>query len=110
MPTAPKAQAQATRKKRWKYALYAALLLSLGYFFIGGDDGLGAIRQQRLELAIAEERLEHQRARRDSLALVLQRLQTDLDYIEKIAREELGMVKKGERLYYVRTPKNQEER
>ena len=40
MPTTPKAQAQATHKKRWKYALYAAVLLSLGYFFIGGDDGL----------------------------------------------------------------------
>ena len=38
------------------------------------------------------------------------RLQTDLDYIEKIAREQLGMVKKDEYLYHVRPSQGKKER
>ncbi len=112
MPSArvTKSPAVATRKRRWKYLLYAAVPLLIGYFYIGGKDGLNQVRQQRLALAAAEARLAHQKAQRDSLAIVLQRLQTDLDYVEKIAREQLGMVKKDEYLYYVRPARGAGER
>jgi cell division protein FtsB len=112
MPSAhtAKPRAIATRKRRWKYLLYATVPLFVGYFFIGGKDGLRQVQQQRLELAAAEERLAQQKVQRDSLALVLHRLQTDLDYIEKIAREQLGMVKKDEYLYYVRPSQGKKER
>ena len=35
----------------------------------------------------------------DSLKIVIERLQTDTVYIERVAREKLGMAKKNERVY-----------
>ena len=38
----------------------------------------------------------------DSLRQVLWMLENDLDFVEKVAREQYGMVKPGERVYRVR--------
>ena len=45
------------------------------------------------ELAVQVKQLE---AETDSLRQVLKRLEGDIDFIEKVAREDLGLVKPGE--------------
>ena len=53
------------------------------------------------ELGKWETRVQQLEAQNDSLRAVLGKLETDLDYIEKVAREEYGMAKKGERIYRI---------
>ena len=53
------------------------------------------------ELEKWEWRVQQLEAQNDSLRVVLEKLETDLDYIEKVAREEYGMAKKGERIYRI---------
>lgn len=88
------------RKKR----PYGRLLLILGflllcYVYLGGDYGLLRIWSQRRQ--IEELRRETHRLRAEQLDLNQEcmRLETDSLYIEKKAREELGMVRKEERVY-----------
>ena len=83
----------------------ALLLLALAlviYAFATGDEGLYQVWKRRAELEVARARVEELEAANDSLRGVLWRLEHDLDYVEKVAREEYGMVKPGERLYRLR--------
>ena len=56
-----------------------------------------------------EARVHRLEAQNDSLRAVLEKLETDLDYIEKVAREEYGMAKKGERIYRIQRAAKKEE-
>ena len=50
----------------------------------------------------AEHQLAQLEAESDSLKQVVWLLENDLDFIEKVAREEFGMIKPNERVYLVR--------
>ena len=77
-----------------------ALLLGAAYFAIfGGEYNAFELRGVRVERALEQQRtadarlaVERQRARRDSLA-------TDSATIERIAREQYGLIRDGEKLY-----------
>ena len=83
-----------------KLIIGALLLAAAGYFAIfGGEYNVFELRRVRHEQALEEQRaadmrvaVEAQRARRDSLA-------NDSATIERIAREQYGMIRDGERLY-----------
>jgi cell division protein FtsB len=83
-----------------KLIIGALLLAGAGYFAIfGGEYNVFELRRVRHEQALEEQRaadmriaVEAQRARRDSLA-------SDSATIERIAREQYGMIRDGERLY-----------
>ena len=60
------------------------------------------LRKVRLQ----ESNLELQKKNRD-LYRKIQRLKSDLDYVESIARTELGMVGKGELVYQFRKQANE---
>jgi cell division protein FtsB len=83
-----------------KLIIGALLLTGAGYFAIfGGEYNVFELRRVRHEQALEEQRaadmriaVEAQRARRDSLA-------NDSATIERIAREQYGMIRDGERLY-----------
>jgi cell division protein FtsB len=84
----------------------AALLLLSGLFLatmmvlaIWGDRGaLTMWRRQHevVQLGYEIEAIEHENAR---LRQEIQRLRSDMSYIEKIAREELGLVRPGELVF-----------
>jgi cell division protein FtsB len=63
-----------------------------------------AVNQQKLldtkglELTRIEDKIEYETALNEELAKENEMIQSD-EYIEKIAREKLGMVKKNERVY-----------
>ena len=69
------------------------------YLFVGGDEGLLEIRRQSRTLAVLEAHLDTLQAQNDSLRQILWMLEHDKDYIEKVAREEYGMIKPGEKVY-----------
>ena len=89
------------KPSRWKPALFLVGAAFVIYFLVAGDHGSIRLWQTDRELAEWETRVQQLEAQNDSLRTVLEKLETDLDYIEKVAREEYGMAKKGERIYRI---------
>ena len=89
------------RSGRWKLLAVVAGLAGGYYLFIAGDSGLLELSAQRRELQRLEEHVASLEAQNDSLRLVLWSLENDPDYVEKVAREQYGMIKRGERLYWI---------
>ena len=93
----------AAAKKGWiEHLPTLAITLGLGglaYLFVGSDHGLLEVRRLRHQVAEAEAQLAQLEAESDSLKQVVWLLENDLDFIEKVAREEFGMIKPNERVY-----------
>ena len=88
------------RKKRnlWLF-LGSLFFLWMAYLFLGGDYGLiQVISLKRRELEL-QSKLLKVRAKRELLLKETQRLKNDLGTVEKIARQELGMIGEGETRY-----------
>jgi cell division protein FtsB len=75
------------------------IILFVGFFIVFGNRGL--LDNQRLKEKLTELRAENARfeAANNSLKREVVLLREDLRYIEVVARNELGMVKKGDLLY-----------
>jgi cell division protein FtsB len=89
----------AVRPRKWKLLL---ALLAVGgalCFSALGENGLYRIWQKQQELEALEGQVARLEAENDSLRQVLWRLENDLQYVEKVAREEYGMSRPGERVY-----------
>ena len=83
---------------------YGRLLLILGvlficYVYLGGDYGLLKIWSQRKEISNLKQEIHRLRAEQMDLKQERKQLEADSLYIEKRAREELGMVRENERVY-----------
>jgi cell division protein FtsB len=75
------------------------LLLGMMGLTIWGDQGLITVQrkqQETLRMAREIEILEQENAR---LSHEIQRLRVDMVYLEKIAREEIGLVRAGELVF-----------
>ncbi len=87
-------------KYPFKVVLIAILLLIffLAYLFLSGYLNLRKVGQRLARIEEENERLVQENKR---LEEEIKALEGDPFYIEKIAREELGMVKKGEIVYEI---------
>jgi cell division protein FtsB len=61
-----------------------------------GITGLVRVQEMRAEIDLAERELATLRAQQRGLAETIERLRHDPAYIEKLAREEHGLVRPGE--------------
>jgi cell division protein FtsB len=86
----------------WKFVLFLLVLTFLFFAFGRGDEGLYQLWQEWQALEVAQQQVARLQAENDSLRQVLWRLENDLEYVEKVAREEYGMSKQGERIYRLR--------
>ncbi|HET6490117.1 MAG TPA: septum formation initiator family protein [Syntrophales bacterium] len=77
------------------------IILFVGFFIVFGNRGL--LDNHRLKEKLSELRAENSRfeAVNNSLKREVVLLREDLRYIEAVARNELGMVKKGDLLYRI---------
>lgn len=75
-------------------ALGLATLLVLGY----GGQSLARVWRMKQEVESLEREIGTLRAETGRLTELVTRLRTDPDYIERVAREDLGLVKPGERV------------
>jgi len=83
----------------WGLLSFVLLVLAFGFYFVVGDyGGLRWYRESREKARLEQQiiELEKKIAELDSIK---KRLETDLQYIEKIAREEYNMKKPGEQVY-----------
>jgi cell division protein FtsB len=88
-------------KKKKAIALSAVSVVAIAvlYVLIAGNQGfLDMYRLYRQDRARAAE-IAAARAEIDSLKSEIERLKSDTAYIERIAREKLGMARKGEIIY-----------
>jgi cell division protein FtsB len=74
--------------------LAAATLLTLTY----GGQSLARVWQMKHEVESLEREIVTLRAEAGRLTATVNRLRTDPDFIEQVAREDLGLVKPGERV------------
>jgi cell division protein FtsB len=87
------------RKRNLRLFLGSLFFLWMAYLFLGGDYGLIqviSLKKHELEL---QSKLLKVKAKRELLLKETERLKNDLGTIEKIAREELGMIGEGETRY-----------
>src|SRR5919202_6447882 len=71
-------------------------LLAMMALTVWGDRGLQAMWRTQHDLERLVREIEIVEQKNATLVREVQRLRSDLGYIEKIAREELGMVRPGE--------------
>ena len=95
------------RGRLWKVLALLGLLGLLGTWatvFIAGDGGCLDLRRERQRLAGLESEVARLEAQNDSLSLVLERMEHDPGFLEKQAREKLGMIFPGEFQYRIKRP------
>ncbi len=82
-------------------ALLGGVLLAAAYYFVmGGEFNVFDLRELRSEHAAMDARIDSLKATADSLDAWADSLSTDSAVIERVAREEHGMIRDGERVYY----------
>ncbi|HID96430.1 MAG TPA: septum formation initiator family protein [Candidatus Latescibacteria bacterium] len=89
------------KKRVTRIVLSLSILFLVYIFLIRGDYGLYQIWQLKKEVAVLKGEIGVLKREEAELKRKRQLLLSDLDYIEKMAREEYGMVKEGEMIYKV---------
>ena len=88
-----------TLPQRWPIYLIGALIILLSLVTIVGERGalhLWRLRGEKIRLDEQNYRLQKEN---DALRQRIHRVRSDDDYLEKLAREELNMVRPGEVVY-----------
>jgi len=88
-----------TLPRRWPIYLLGALIILLSVVTVVGERGalhLWRLRGEKIRLDEQNYRLQKAN---DSLRQRIQHIRNDDDYLEKLAREELNMVRPGEVVY-----------
>ncbi len=83
-----------TRRGLVLTAFGAATLITLGY----GGQSLARVWHMKLEVESLEREISTLRAETGRLTALVTRLRSDPDFIEQVAREDLGLVKPGDRV------------
>jgi cell division protein FtsB len=84
-------------KTRW-YIIFL-LSVSLIYYVLTGNYGFIKLYELTSEKAALIKKINRLNAEIDSLKIISKKLDSDSQYIEKIAREKYNMIKKGETVY-----------
>lgn len=102
-----KANKKSAKRKpqRFSFILIIGMLLAIGYFAISLSNIYMQKSERTKELEELNVRLEDQVEQNDRLQKVIDGGDKD-EYIEHVAREKLGYVMPGERVYYNITPNN----
>lgn len=86
--------------ERIQRAIVPGLLLAAIYYAVfGGEYSVFELREARVSLTQERQTLAEVRTRIDSLNAWADSLENDPSTIERIAREEFGMIRDGETLY-----------
>lgn len=90
-------------KKFIGWGLLLGAFSLIAYIFVFGDYGGYRIWKQKREIAQLEGTIRHLRFEQEQLKKEVDLLRNDPEYIEKIAREDYGMIKEGEIIYKIVT-------
>ncbi len=90
---------EAKRKFYRGIILFALSLLTIVFLF--GDHGVYQLYKIKSQRKATQKRIEVLKTEREILENEKNRLETDLDYIERLAREKYRMAKNGEKIFKV---------
>jgi cell division protein FtsB len=82
--------------RAWRAAVFVIVALVLLGF---GGQSLARVWQMKRDVEGLEREIASLRAETDRLSTAVSRLRSDPEAIEKVAREDLGLVKPDERVY-----------
>lgn len=85
--------------RRWLLLLSPVLVLAILYSVFAGPRGLLKVQDLREQKRAMEREIDSLERVRETLLDEKRRLLTDMAYIERLARKELGMAKPGEQVY-----------
>ena len=97
-----------TQKKFIRGVLFL-IALSLLVVFVFGDHGLFQLYKLKKERAEIQKHISQLRENREILITEKNRLENDLEYIEKLAREKYRMAKPGEKVFKVIPKQNNQD-
>ncbi len=105
-PRAARQQVAETQRQFVRGVLFL-IGVTLLIIFIFGDHGLFQLYKLKRERKQVQIHITQLRENREKLIAEKNRLENDLDYIEKLARERFKMAKTGEKVFKVIPKKNQ---
>lgn len=105
-PRAARQQMAETQRQFVRGVLFL-IGVTLLIIFIFGDHGLFQLYKLKQERKQVQIHITQLRENREKLIAEKNRLENDLDYIEKLARERFKMAKTGEKVFKVIPKKNQ---
>jgi len=85
------------QRKKSKLVIFLSIAVALYFVYVLADQQV-IINRYKQDFAQLEQKIEEEEQRNRQLKREKEMLDSD-EYIEKVAREKLGMVKEGERLY-----------
>ena len=88
-------------QKQFFKGLVFLICFSLIIIFVFGDHGLLKLYKIKSERQMIQEKIVALREEREKLKTEKIKIENDLSYIEKIAREKYKMVKPGEKIFKV---------
>jgi len=94
-----------TRKKWWKIVLGSAIFFLMFYTLFFGETGFLSIMRKIKYRDQLKATIEKEMRISDSLKNVIIKLQTDTQFVEKIARTKMGMSRAGEKIFIFRESK-----
>jgi cell division protein FtsB len=97
----PKTRFTEQSPKKIVRGLFILVVTILLIIFIFGDHGLYQLLRIRSELANTKRKIVELQAEREKIKEENARLTSDMEYIERMARERFRMAKKGEKVYKV---------
>lgn len=93
------------KRQPWVRWILLGLILFALYHVLSGPNGLLNLRTLKREQQAAQARIDSLAFRKKELEAEKQRLLTDSVYLEKLARQELGMAKPKEKVYRYAAPR-----
>ena len=101
-PKPRKVQQQvAATQKQFIRGIIFLLCITLLIIFIFGDHGLLQLYKLKRDRAKVQTQIAQLRKERERVMVEKNRLENDIQYLEKLARERYRMVKPGEKVYKV---------
>ena len=91
----------ANTQKQFVRGLLLLITMSLLIIFVFGDHGLFQLYKLKKERKSVQNHISELRKEREKLQSNKNRLETDLNYIEKLARERFRMAKPGEKVFKI---------
>ena len=91
----------AATQKQFIQGLVFLICMSLVIIFIFGDHGLIKLYKIKSQRKKVQSHITQLREERENREKEKNKIENDLDYIEKIAREKYKMVKPGEKIFKV---------
>ena len=97
-------------QKQFIRGVILLLGITLLIIFVFGDHGLLQLYKMKRERATVQAHIVQLRKEREKVTAEKNRLENDLQYIEKLARERYRMVKPGEKVYKVISKKTENQK